>query len=141
MDSIKMLESLYRNGKSSLKIIPKPITIFPVAIPFKNFSPLYVEFNEKIDQMISSGIIDNIFRKIYDKKPPTRKVEEIGPQVLTLNHLEICFYAFLTPLLASVTVFFVEIMIGIFRINLRKIVMFFVLKSYMKIKRSELSNA
>lgn len=87
-----------------------------VGLLFQEFSPLYEEFNQKIEEMISAGLTDYWIKKCFNPRGRTRKPpEDIGPQVLTLEHLEDAFFVSLMPLIVSVVSFIIEVAIPIIK--------------------------
>jgi uncharacterized membrane protein len=72
------------------------------------FSPLFEKFNEQIDRMISHGIINYLYRRFQDI---SRKNEDIGPQVMTIDHIGIGFVVVLIFLGMSLIVFIIEVVV------------------------------
>jgi hypothetical protein len=76
-------------------------------------------FNIKIDQLIESGIVQHLVTaefanssKVVEKQKEEEK-QKI-PEKLTMEHLELCFYAVLIGLALSCFVFVFELLIGFF---------------------------
>lgn len=80
------------------------ITI-PASLMLPLYSPLVEIFNEKIHQMHSGGLIYYLEKNYTNPKGLKNQPEEIGPQVLTMEHLEIGFLVCLCPMALSVLVF------------------------------------
>lgn len=99
----------YRLGYSSLSFIEEKIITSHSCLPFPMGSPFYEAFNEKIDEIIESGIV-SMWKKDLEDFPRNR--EEIGPQILTMEHLEFGFLACLIILTMSVIAFTLEILIA-----------------------------
>lgn len=76
---------------------------------FLPFSPFYETLNEKISQANSNGRISRIREARFGRDEFWKKVEEIGPQVLTLEDLSAGFICFLVPLCISIIVFVLEL--------------------------------
>lgn len=108
-------DAKYRSGISSITILNENFKVSYISMMFPLYSPYFEEFNMKIHQMIDSGFIDHWIDKDLKTRSLIRKEEDIGPQVLTMEHLEVAFYACLIPLAASIVVFLVELCINVFR--------------------------
>lgn len=110
----------YRSGTSSLLVVDESIHLLFVGMEFKLFSPFLEAFNEKIDWMISSGLPQFWHNNFVNPRNLKRIPEEIGPQVLTMDHLEIAFKVCLSPLILSVFVFVVEVCVASLKNFVRK---------------------
>lgn len=100
---------IHRSGFSSLELLGETFIKTPVSLMFPYHSPLVEIFNEKIHQMLSNGLIYHIEESFTNPKGLIQKLEEIGPQVLTMEHLVIGFLICLCPLMLSVLVFVGEL--------------------------------
>lgn len=76
-------------------------------LAIRAFSPLYETFNEKLDQMLSSGLVQKFLKEIMSRRKDIE--DDIGPQVLTLEDLGVAFQVCCIPLILSVIAFFGEI--------------------------------
>lgn len=100
--------SAYRHGTSSIVILKETIFTTLQAIAFRPYSYCFETFNEKIDHMLSTGLIGR-WEKEHDFDHDTKRVsQEIGAQVLTFDHLMICFQIFLAFLSLSLIAFIGE---------------------------------
>lgn len=104
----------YRTGLSSLAVLDDNILTTCFGFTFTSVSPFYETFTEKIGQMISSGLYEK-WQGEHDLHYERSKIvklrnEEVGPQVLTLDHLCICFQLWLIPLTLSFVVFLYEVL-------------------------------
>lgn len=93
-------------GRSSLILLKENIKTSYSCLVYKAESPFKKIFDIKLIQLHESGIIANLTSKI-DLIENSEK--EIGPEVLTMEHLEIGFLAWLVPLIISVVCFVFEI--------------------------------
>lgn len=91
-------------------------TLF-IGLSFKPFCPFYEILNEKIGRMVAAGLVDywmnrgmNLHRNAFD--------ESIGPQVLTMEHLDIGFKFCLFPLVLSLIAFAFETGMKYFKVVL-----------------------
>lgn len=83
------------------------VVSFSFAFGFKPFSPFFEIFNEKIGQLLANGWLQNsIPEEILSLKG--KKMEDIGPQVLTMDHLEVGFIVCLIPQGVAFIVFLLE---------------------------------
>lgn len=71
---------------------------------YKIHCPFREIMDEKLIQLLESGIMH---KWIGTPSPPI--VEKIGPQVLTMEHLEIGFIACFVPLILSIIAFLTEV--------------------------------
>jgi len=94
-------------GYSSLKFLPENIATVHRGLVFNPFNPFYEIFNEMIGRMIASGLVQHWTQNILDGMT-TKREDEDGPQVLTLEQLEICFYVCIVPFAFCVAAFLLE---------------------------------
>lgn len=124
------LNKKHRSGMSSLHILEDIARVVYVGSVFKPFSPFYEEFNELIGRMISSGLF-NLWKSEFTlKKDYAVRVEEIGPQVLTLDQMEVAFMISLLPLSLAMVAFLVEIFVHWMKVVFPRVRAFLVLRSY-----------
>lgn len=110
----------YRSGCSSLIVLDETIRLSFMGIEFKPFSPFFEAFTEQIDWMIAAGLTQLWYSNLINPKNLKRTEEEIGPQILTMEHLAVAFKVCLAPLILSVFVFAVEVSITRIKVVLRK---------------------
>ena len=98
----------YRRGAVSVVMLEDDWIMLYSGIIFKAFSPFFDIYNENLGLLESNGRM-GCWRwcSEYPTKP---KVDEIGPQVLKLDHLWVGFLACLIPLALSPLVFAFEIL-------------------------------
>jgi len=113
LDGVNYLQLIenqeYRSGFMSITTMDLVIRTDNFALVFLKNSPFYETFNKKIMQMISNGIIEHWFRNVNNPTGLKRKIEEIGPQILTLDHLDVGFLMCLTVLGFSFLLFCAEL--------------------------------
>lgn len=102
----------YRHGSPSIKTLNENIQMYFMGLRFPDYSPFYEEFNEKIHDMISSGLIE-YFRST--EASVKKADDDVGPQVLTFQHLRMGFIFCLVPLGISAVVFLGEILVHVLR--------------------------
>ena len=78
-------------------------------IVFKSFSPYFEVYNEVLGWMESKGFM-SFWRQKYDYY--LQRIEDMGPQVLTMDHLKDRFLACLVQLTLSVIVFIRELLMS-----------------------------
>lgn len=106
---INLISEKHRSGAPSLFALDGIGKILPGGCGFKNFSPFFETFNDVIGQQIASGLMNEFERLV---SPPTvTRIDGIGPQVLTLEHLDLGFIACLIPLVAAIVVFCMELVV------------------------------
>lgn len=119
----RRLEALvYRTGKHSLHIVGQSIYTMHMSLAFRRFHPFYEEFSKIILQIHASGIMVYTTRMEIDRGGELDKedAENIGPQVLTMDHLDIAFIVCTLPMIFAFLAFFFEILIPILKILKRK---------------------
>lgn len=104
-----VLNNKYRSGFTSLKMLPNGFLTLAVGFVYKRFSPFIEIMNEKLLEVVASGLTNYWIEIRLNPKGLRRIVEEIGPQVLTMEHLEVGFFICLAPLVLSIIVFALEI--------------------------------
>lgn len=107
----EVLTYFYRSGSSSLELLEEIIKTVPMCVMFPFHSPLFELFNKKMHQLLSSGLIYYWYNYEINRKGLKLKPEIIGPQILTMEHVSIGFFACLCPLVLSILTFFCELLI------------------------------
>lgn len=119
----------YRSGSSSITFLDDS-SMHPFGLLFpwsdRGPSPFLRNFNEKIRFMISSGLINYWFENIQTPKGFMPKSEDIGPQVLTMESLSICFLICLAALGIASIVFVLECFVFYLQVFARNVVLKFV---------------
>lgn len=119
----------YRSGVSSLHNINEVLMVFQTGAAFAPFSPFFTEFNEQIGRMVSGGFFN--FWKFFSLKKPGKE-EDIGPQVLTMDHMEVALIASLLPLTFAIFAFLVEVSVKWTKIFVPRIGTYVVIKTFYK---------
>ena len=96
----------YRSGTSSLQLLEEDYMTHHCGLMFKMFSPFLEIYNEVKLGLESNGVMEKWRRdnEILETNP-----EELGPQVLTMEHLKIGFLACLIPAIISLIAFVGEL--------------------------------
>lgn len=100
-----------RKGTTSFSLLKETFFLFHQGLVFKNYDPFFETLNEKIDQMISSGIFafhESLVLKI-NPWGLRKNEEEIGAQVLTLDDLFMGFFIWFLCISICTIVFVVEL--------------------------------
>lgn len=100
----------YRDGFSSLILLDEVVYTIPISVTFPYFSPIFEISNEKLHQLIASGLTSYWYDKIINPKGLKIKPEDVGPQVLTMEHVTIGFIVCMWPLALSILVFIFEVL-------------------------------
>lgn len=95
----------YRRGVLSLRMMEQKIGFKPLSFLFIRNNWLIPEYNEIIRRLRDAGILE-FWNSFYIRR---EKPDEFGPEVLTLSHLELCFYACMIPLAMSIIAFVCEL--------------------------------
>lgn len=99
---------LYRSGISSMMMLKEPLRALFIGLTFKPVSPFYELVNDHLGRMLSGGLIDFWINSVFN--PRTEKTDGvIGPQVLTMEHLEMGFKFCLIPMMLGFILFIVEV--------------------------------
>ena len=94
----------YRSGTTSLTYLEENLKLVYTGILFKTFSPFIEVYNEKLEWLKTGGFLE--YWKFYEYLPT--KLEDIGPQVLTLDHLRVAFLLCTAPLSLCCAAFIAE---------------------------------
>lgn len=103
--------NMYRSGTSSITLLEDDQRMIAHGYVFKPYSPFYETFNAKIGLLNSNGVLPQIEKDYLNPLGFTRHDDEIGPQVLTLDHLGVAFLISLCPLLTATLVFLCEVFV------------------------------
>ena len=85
----------YRTGTTSMKFLDQSCRFFSLGVVFKKSSSFLKVFNEKLAKMEPNGLME-YWRRFQSYS--TTKIEEIGPQVLKMDHLRLGFLACCIPM-------------------------------------------
>ena len=104
---IKELQhKMYRSGTTSMQLLDEPYKSIYKGIVFKSWTPLLETFNKMLAKMEANGMMAH-WRQFQEFS--TTKLEEIGPQVLTMDHLELGFLACCIPIVLAAIAFIGEL--------------------------------
>lgn len=106
---LSLINHEFRSGFSTLISLKERFSSKFVGLAFPSFSPFYESFNELIRRMIQAGLMEYWNEGIINPRGLIKKVDEIGPQVLTLDHLDIAFKIIVIAIVVSVACFLTEI--------------------------------
>lgn len=91
-------------------------------VGFRPFNPYFEILNEKISELISAGIVQHTYRNLTRMDIMRNVDDDIGPQVLTMEHLEIGFLICLVPLICAALAFLIEVLTHELARKIRKII-------------------
>lgn len=104
--SANMLDYIHKNelrsGTGSLTFLDATTTVDFRSVAFQRDNPYFESINEKIGDLISSGIV-NYYFLLSKFVGDMRKEDAEGPQILTMEHLEIGFLICSIPLVLAIT--------------------------------------
>ena len=109
----RIQEDFYSSEIPSLVLLEEDYKMIYAGIYFRAFSPFFETYNEMLGWMETFGFIE-LWRRRAEYNLQS-KSEEIGPQVLTMDHLRVGFLACLIPLTISAFAFFVELFVGLLK--------------------------
>lgn len=102
---IEEIQHYLHSGTTSLGLLDEPYKLVYSGVVFKKSSPLVRVFNEMVSKMESNGMME-LWRRLQSFS--TTKTEDIGPQVLTMDHLKNGFLACCIPMVLAVIAFIGE---------------------------------
>lgn len=105
-----MINNRYRSGFSSLSTIQDKLLAVNGGQPFPYLSPYFERFNDEIRRMIDAGLTNMWLQKTHNPRGLINKNEKIGPEILTMEHLEVAFKIIIILMAISVVVFLAEIL-------------------------------
>lgn len=121
-----------RSGFIDFTTLEETLSTIPMGLRFPERSPYYETFNNKIGRMVSNGVVRRWMRYMRNPKGIKRTKEEIGPQILTLDHLGVGFLACTIPLALGIIAFIFERGTLYSRTLRQKFVALNVLSSYLR---------
>ena len=107
----------YRSGITSLLPLDEDYMTYHFGVVFKHFSPYFETSNDVKIWFESNGIMEKWRRDLRDS---STKPDELGPQILTMDHLKIGFLACLVPLIFIIPVFIAELVRSKVEIAIKK---------------------
>lgn len=131
-----MVNAKYRNGISSLHALDEIEDVRHIGLAFAPFSPFFGEFNEQIGRMMSAGFFNFWVPASAIKVSWKEKAEDIGPQVLTMDHMAVALIASLLPLTLAVIAFIAEVSVNWMKVTVPRIRVYFVVNAFYKIFRN-----
>lgn len=107
----------FRQGITSLKMMEQKTQFLPHSFVFYRYNNYIHECNEIIRRLRDAGITE-YWNNFYFRK---EKIDDFGPEVLTLYQLELGFYACMIPMLLPFFAFFCEMSSGLMAYCLNKL--------------------
>lgn len=98
----------YRSGVSSLLVLKEAIETVFVATQFVPFDPFYELYYEMMSRLADGGFLSYWNDLHTNPRGQKQKIDKIGPQVLTIEHLMIGFQICLTAAAVSMIAFLAE---------------------------------
>lgn len=105
----------YRSGVSSILFLEETVTTVFEIFRFASSSPFFDYFNEILSDLTTGGFLIYWEKSFINPRGLKMKVDEIGPQVLTMEHLMLGFQISLGALGTASVVFGLEITTNIFK--------------------------
>jgi spore germination protein GerM len=110
---MEVLMSKDTNKDSSLYFLEENLATYPHCFIFPKFHPFNKVFIKKINQLISSGLVEKLANtEVF--KLEKKQNDEQQPRPLTMDHVGVCFVAIMICLGLSFVVFTVEYLIKYF---------------------------
>lgn len=99
-----------RSGSPSLLVLQEQFgDEFGLGLLFAPFNPFYETLNEKIQWLIEGGLTNLWIENALNQRGINKKLPEIGPEVLTMEHLDIGFKIMMVVWSISIMGFLAEI--------------------------------
>lgn len=95
----------HRQGLTSLKLMEEKTGTLPMSFYLPRGHFLIDAYNDVIRRLRDAGITE-YWENYYLRR--NEKIEDLGPQVLTLEQLAVCFYVSMFPLTFAFVAFFFE---------------------------------
>jgi hypothetical protein len=92
-------------GISSLRMMEQKLGFTPMSFIFSKGHYFIEYYNKVIGRLRDAGITE-YWLNFYQRK--NEKVDDFGPQVLTMDHLEVCFYVCAFPFIFALIAFIGE---------------------------------
>lgn len=108
-------KDFYRSGVSSISFLEQEFETYFVAFSFKPFDPFYEYFNTVMGELDAGGFLNLWNDWLFNPKGLKMKIDRIGPEVLTLDHLMVGFQICLVTATIGVLAFGIEIGVMFFR--------------------------
>ena len=117
---IKAIEhEKYRSGTTSVVVLEEDYKLLYAGMMFRAFCPYLEIYNQILGMMESNGQME-YWRQNFYYPPSPPKPEDIGPQVLTMDHLRIGFLACCIPAVLSIFAFIGELVWSRIVISVKK---------------------
>lgn len=97
---------------SSLHVLDENSATFHVSMFFERLNSMSGMFRRKVNQLISTGIIEKLEKKRNSADGPLNIIEAHVARILTMDHLGVCFVFILSLLGLSTFVFAIECIVG-----------------------------
>jgi uncharacterized protein YqgQ len=108
--------SILNRDTSSLHFLGETIATFHFSLYFKKRSPYNKVVNKKIGQLLQAGIIQKSENERFEaSKRAAKHKDEENAEILTMDHLGLCFIAIMICLGLSCIVFAIECLTGYLR--------------------------
>lgn len=104
------INSGFRSGFSSLTPLKERLSTVYYGLAFPSFSPFYETFNDKIFRLFDAGLTSYWIQSRLNPRSVIKKVEDIGPEVLTMEHLDIAFKIIMIAVAICILMFLFEIL-------------------------------
>lgn len=99
----------YRSGVSSIKILEEKVETLFMCFVFDAYNPFFDYVNRMLADLAAGGFLSYWQKLAINPKGLIRKIDEIGPQVLTMEHLGIGFQICLVACAICVVILMFEI--------------------------------
>jgi hypothetical protein len=109
IDQLNIINDAYHfRGVSSLRLMDEKIMLKMMSFYMPRNHFLIDSYNEKILRLMEVGVVDHVI-KTESYKKRNEKIDAFGPQVLDMDHLEVCFIVCMLPLVLAFAAFILEL--------------------------------
>lgn len=112
-------DHIFSSGFTSLRMLSETAVVVYWFPYFATFNPYFEEFNAKLSEIVAAGLFGSWDMHDLRKASMKDRSDNVGPQVLTMEHLEVAFIICSVPAILAVIVFCFEVLVH--RIKTRSI--------------------
>lgn len=109
VDELLNTQENYRSGVTSILTLKETVNSFHTGVYFQPFDPFLEHYNKFLEEIQNTGLLSYWYYLVLNPKGLKMKLDEIGPQVLTMEHLMVGFQVWFSALMTSVIAFIAEI--------------------------------
>lgn len=127
----------YKTGSPSFKLLDEPVFSVYFGTLIEKYSPYIEVLNEIVFGLMSGNILEYNENQFFKFRPKNTKFssDEVGPQVLAMDHLDNCFLIITIFLTLAFIIFLIEVAVAPIRTLVDRILLFYIIKTYITCKQ------